>query len=300
MSKKGMENIDDLQAKISFALLVISPIKLLSRARELGLSLTATTLSSWRQGKNLPTRTKLEQFCTLCNLEFADMFASLDEFMNLFCTRNHVSPREKALYIRKMEEEQSPALPLHSLKGQSPELTRRLYEKLHGTYICYNSTLDNMNVISKTLICIESERHPFLTLSAYGPRGDGAVNYTGFLFPSRSNLQVVMEASTREHNDFASMKLNNPAGMATEVHFLHGILLATAEDSSTYPAACRVFWERINQETSLQAGMKLLKRPVPAYCLSLIDNTVRSTPGDYVLSSTALNRADVEKLKASI
>lgn len=82
-----------------------------------------------------------------------------------------------------------------------------------------------------------------------------------------------------------------------EISWLSGIVLASAEDQIVYPAAARIYMERLPDDLEGLSPLELLQRPVPDWCMEFLTNRISGEEGDSVLESRLLTRSRVARAR---
>lgn len=298
MPRYGITDIEDFAEKIRFSLLLLSPRVLAEKVRDGGGQLTVTTLNAWRAGQNLPSYPKLRQFCRAANIEPVDFHLDLDAFMRRLCDANRISEEERKVYAARFRSFQYSGLRFRAFESFFPADSSRLFERLRGAYLAYNLVLNNLGFVHVALIRFESLAHPFIMTRCFSMQEDHCIEYAGQLFSTRNSLMLVLESQDDGHEDIASMLLGKPMEASTEVSWLNGIVLASAEDHIVYPAAARIYMERLSAEEERLEPLELLRRPVPNWCMDFLSNRVSGEEGDTVLESRLLTRSRVARAMA--
>ena len=144
----------------------------------------------------------------------------------------------------------------------------------------------------------EKVEHPFIVVRCLSLQDDDCREYAGQLFPTRNNLMLILEAQGDTHEDFVSMLLCKPMETGKVVSWLNGIVLASAEDQIIYPAAARIYMERLSEEDAALDPSEILHRPAPEWCMDFLSNRISGCDGDTVLESRLLTRSSVARARA--
>jgi hypothetical protein len=302
MANVGLMDIQEFEAKIQFSLMVIPMRGLISIIQErLGGNLTSVTLEAWKKGKGRPSKAKLDLFCRALGLSMADMYTDLNEYVEILCRIHAIPDRERAIFLKRIEDRQVGNLKLSVFSRFSPTHTKRLFEKIGGNYILYNYSINNINKVNMTLVCIEDECHPFLHVTVKSVRDNKLIGYKGTIFPVRSNLHFILETVSETHDEVVMIVTNNPVDMGRDVEFLYGIILSGSEDFVSHPSAARVFMEKMPSNVSPDEILRKItgtdQEEIPPYCKELISNRSDRADVDFVLRAEQLNWAFVEKLR---
>lgn len=298
MPRYGITDIENFAEKIRFSLLLLSPRVLVEKVLDGGGQLTITTINAWRAGQNLPSYPKLRQFCRAANIEPVDFHLDLEAFMRRICDANGISEEERRVYASRFRSLQYAGLRFKVFDTFSPADSARLFERLKGSYLAYNLVLNNLGSVHVSLIRFESVEHPVVMARCFSMQEDSCMEYEGQLFPTRNNLMLILEALDNRHEDFATMLLCKPMEASSGISWLNGIVLASAEDHIVYPAAARIYMERLSEEEERLEPLELLKRPVPGWCMEFLTNRVSGEEGDTVLESSLLTRSSVARARA--
>ena len=298
MPRYGITDIENFAEKIRFSLLLLSPRVLVKKVLDGGGQLTITTINAWRAGQNLPSYPKLRQFCRAANIEPVDFHLDLDAFMRRICDANGISEEERRVYAARFRSLQYAGLRFKVFDTFSPADSARLFERLKGAYLAYNLVLNNLGAVHVSLILFESVKHPVVMTRCFSLQEDACREDVGQLFPTRNNLMLILEAQDNEHEDFATMLLCKPMEASAGVSWLNGIVLASAEDNIVYPAAARIYMEKLPEEEALSEPLSILRRPVPDWCMDFLSNKVSGEEGDTVLESRLLTRSSVARARA--
>ena len=297
MPRYGITDIADFAEKIRFSLLLLSPRVLAEKVRDGGGQLTVTTLNAWRAGQNLPSYQKLRQFCRAANIEPVDFHLELDAFMRRICDANGIAEEERKVYAARFRSFQYTGLRFRAFDTVSSAETSRLFERLRGAYLAYNLVLNNLGYVHVSLIRFESSEHPFIITRCFSMQESHCIEYVGQLFPTRNNLMLVLESQNDASADLASMLLCRPMESCGEISWLSGIVLASAEDQIVYPAAARIYMERLPDDLEGLSPLELLQRPVPDWCMEFLTNRISGEEGDSVLESRLLTRSRVARAR---
>ena len=297
MPRYGITDIADFAEKIRFSLLLLSPRVLVEKIRDAGGQLTVTTLNAWRAGQNLPSYPKLRQFCRAANIEPVDFHLELDAFMRRICDANGISEEERRIHAARLRSFLYSGLRFRAFDACSPAESSRLFERLRGAFLAYNLVLNNLGAVHASLIRFESLEHPFVMTRCFSMQGEYCIEYTGQLFSTRNSLMLILESQDDSQTDLASMLLCRPMEASAEVSWLNGIVLASAEDHIIYPAAARMYMERLPAEEERLAPLELLRRPAPGWCLEFLSNRISGGEGDTVLESRLLTRSMVARAR---
>ena len=298
MPKYGITDIENFAEKIRFSLLVLSPRVLVEKVMKGGGQLTITTVNAWRAGQNLPSYSKLRQFCRAANIEPVDFHLSMDAFMMRLCDANGISEEDRRVYASRFHAPQRSGLRFRTLDSFTPSDSEHLFERLKGSYLAYNLVLNNLGFVHTSLMSFECVEHPYITTRCWSMQENRLIVYEGQLFPTRNSLMLMLEARDNSQDDFVTMLLCKPMENISEVSWLNGIVLASAEDRIIYPAAARVYMERLSGEDGKVDALTLLRRPVPEWCMEFLSNKVSGEVGDTVLESRILTRSSVARAKA--
>ena len=302
MANIGLMDIQDFEAKVQFALMVI-PMRGVTTIiqDQLGGNLTSVTLESWKAGKSRPSKSKLDLFCRAIGVNLADMYADFSDYVKILCRAHGISDRDRDLFLKRIEERQSGNLRLSVFSRFSRSHTQRLFDKVGGNYILYNYSINNVDKVNMTLVCIESECHPFLRVKVKSFRDNKFLGYSGTIFPVRSNLHFILETDPKTHDEVVMIVTNNPVDMGRDVEFLYGIILSGSEDFVSHPSAARVFMEKMPQDASPEDILLKIEQTdqeeIPAYCKDLICNDTDREEAGFVLRAEQLNWAFVEQLR---
>ncbi len=302
MANVGLMDIQEFGAKVQFSLMVIPMRELISIIQgRLGGNLTSVTLETWKTGKGRPSKAKLDLFCRALGLSMADMYSDLNEYVEILCRIHAIPDRERAIFYKLIEGRQAGNLKLSVFSRFSSSHTKRILEKIGGNYILYNYSINNVDKINMTLVCIEDECHPFLRVTVKSVRDNKLIGYKGTIFPVRSNLHFVLETVSETHDEVVMIVTNNPVDMGRDVEFLYGIILSGSEDFVSHPSAARIFMEKMPSNVSPEDVLRKItetgQEEIPAYCKALISNNSDSDKGSFVLRAEQLNWAFVEKLR---
>ncbi len=298
MPRYGITDIENFVEKIRFSLLLLSPRVLVERVLDAGGQLTITTLNAWRAGQNLPSYSKLRQFCRAANIEPVDFHLDLDAFMRRICSANGISEEDRKVYAARFHSQQNSGLRFRAFEAVTSSDSARLFERLKGTFLAYNLVLNNLGFVHTSLVRFEKVEHPFIVARCLSLQDDDCREYAGQLFPTRNNLMLILEAQGDVHEDFVSMLLCKPMDTGKDVSWLNGIVLASAEDQIIYPAAARIYMERLSEEDAGRDPVELLHRPVPEWCMDFLSNKISGSDGDTVLESRLLTRSSVARARA--
>ncbi len=298
MPRYGITDIENFAEKIRFSLLLLSPRVLVKKVLDGGGQLTITTINAWRAGQNLPSYPKLRQFCRAANIEPVDFHLDLDAFMRRICDANGISEEERRVYAARFRSLQYAGLRFKVFDTFSPADSARLFERLKGAYLAYNLVLNNLGTVHVSLILFESVEHPVVMARCFSLQEEACMEYVGQLFPTRNNLMLILEAQDDAHEDFATMLLCKPMEASAGISWLNGIVLASAEDHIVYPAAARIYMEKVPEEEALSDPLSILRRPVPDWCMDFLSNKVSGEEGDTVLESRLLTRSSVARARA--
>jgi len=302
MANIGLMDIQEFEAKVQFTLLAIPMREVISTIQEqLNGNLTSVTLEAWRAGKSRPSKKKLDLFCRALGLSMTDMYADFTDYVEVLCRLHAIPDRNRAIFLKRIEERQTGSLKLSVFTRFSPSYTQRLFEKVGGNYILYNYSINNVDKINMTLVSIESECHPFLRVAVRSFRNNKFLGYRGTIFPVRSNLHFILETEPETHDEVVMIMTNNPVDMGRDVEFLYGTILSGSEDFVSHPSAARVFMEKMPQDASREEILRKItetdQKKIPAYCKELISNNSDRDKGSFVLRAEQLNWAFVEQLR---
>ena len=298
MPRYGITDIENFVEKIRFSLLLLSPRVLVERVLDAGGQLTVTTLNAWRAGQNLPSYAKLRQFCRAANIEPVDFHLNLDAFMRRICSANGISEEDRKVYAARFQAQQNAGLRFRAFDAVSSSDSARLFERLKGSFLAYNLVLNNLGFVHASLVRFEKVEHPFIVVRCLSLQDDDCREYAGQLFPTRNNLMLILEAQGDTHEDFVSMLLCKPMETGKVVSWLNGIVLASAEDQIIYPAAARIYMERLSEEDAALDPSEILHRPAPEWCMDFLSNKISGCDGDTVLESRLLTRSSVARARA--
>lgn len=302
MANVGLVDIEEFEAKVKFALMVVPMRNVITIIRDqLGGNLTPVTLEAWKSGKSRPSKTKLDLFCRAIGLSLADIYAEFADFVEILCRMQDISDRNRDFFLKRIKERQTGTLKLSVFSRFAPSYTQRLYEKIGGNYILYNYSVNNVDKVNMTLVCIEAECHPFLRVTVKIFRDSKYLGYSGSIFPVRSNLHFILETEPGTHDEVVMIVTNNPVDMGRDVEFLYGIILSGSEDFVSHPTAARVFMEKMPQNASPEEILRQIAETdqdeIPAYCKELINNDIDRNEAGFVLRAEQLNWAFVEQLR---
>ena len=298
MPRYGITDIENFAEKIRFSLLVLSPRVLVEKVLDGGGQLTITTVNAWRAGQNLPSYSKLRQFCRAANIEPVDFHLSMDEFMHRICDANGISEEDRKVYASRFHAPQCSGLRFKTPERLTAADGVRLFDRLKGGYLVYNLVLNNLGFVHTSLIRFDRLDHPYIMARCWSMQEDRLTVYEGQLFATRNSLMLILEAQESSQDDFVTMLLCKPMENSSGVSWLNGIVLASAEDRIVYPAAARVYMERLSEEDAECDIMELLRRPVPEWCMDFLCNRISGDDGDTVLESRILTRSSVARAKA--
>lgn len=302
MANIGLTDIQEFEAKMQFTLMAIPLNEVINIVRDqCGGKLTSVTLEAWKAGKSQPSKTKLDLFCRAIRLSLADMYEDFDVFVKILCRTHKIPDRNRNIFLKRIKERQTGNLRLSVFSRFSPSYTKRLFDKVCGNYILYNYSINNVDKINLTLICIDSECHPFMRVRVRSFRDDKFLGYRGTIFPVRSNLHFILETESEFHDEVVMIVTNNPVDMGRDVEFLYGIILSGSEDFVSHPSAARVFMEKMPQNASQEDILKKIieteQNAIPAYLKELISNNTDQAEGSFVLRAEQLNWAFVERIR---
>ncbi len=298
MPRYGITDIENFVEKIRFSLLLLSPRVLVERVLDAGGQLTITTLNAWRAGQNLPSYSKLRQFCRAANIEPVDFHLDLDAFMRRICSANGISEEDRKVYAARFHSQQNSGLRFKAFDSVSSSDSARLFERLKGSFLAYNLVLNNLGFVHASLVRFEKVEHPFIVARCLSLQDDDYREYAGQLFPTRNNLMLILEAQGEAQEDFVSMLLCKPMDTGKDVSWLNGIVLASAEDQIIYPSAARIYMEKLSEEEAAMDPAEILRRPVPEWCMDFLSNKISGCDGDTVLESRLLTRSSVARARA--
>lgn len=298
MPRYGITDIENFVEKIRFSLLLLSPRVLVERVLDAGGQLTITTLNAWRAGQNLPSYSKLRQFCRAANIEPVDFHLDLDAFMRRICSANGISEEDRKVYAARFHSQQNSGLRFKAFDSVSLSDSARLFERLKGSFLAYNLVLNNLGFVHASLVRFEKVEHPFIVARCLSLQDDDYREYAGQLFPTRNNLMLILEAQGEAQEDFVSMLLCKPMDTGKDVSWLNGIVLASAEDQIIYPSAARIYMEKLSEEEAAMDPAEILRRPVPEWCMDFLSNKISGCDGDTVLESRLLTRSSVARARA--
>lgn len=298
MPRYGITDIENFAEKIRFSLLVLSPSVLVKKVMDAGGQLTITTVNAWRAGQNLPSYSKLRQFCRAANIEPVDFHLSMDAFMCRLCDANGISEEDRSVYASRFHAPHRSGLRFRALDSLAPSDSDRLFGRLKGSYLAYNLVLNNLGFVHTSLMSFESVEYPYITVRCWSMQDERLTIYEGQLFPTRNSLMLILEAQDNSQEDFVTMLLCKPMENISEVSWLNGIVLASAEDRIIYPAAARIYMERLSDDDLKVDAMELLRRPVPEWCMDFLCNKISGEEGDTVLESRILTRSSVARARA--